>query len=160
MAPPSIAALAGFGALVSGAAAYGARYTPDRPTTRAWYAALEKPPFNPPKAVFPPVWTLLYGLIAVSGWRVWHRAPSTRRSAALALWGAQLVTNAAWSKLFFGAKRPRAALADVAGLLALIGAYAAVAREVDEPAAWLMAPYGAWVAFATLLNEEIVRRNG
>jgi tryptophan-rich sensory protein len=38
-------------------------------------------------------------------------------------------------------------------------AYAAAARRVDKPAAWLMAPYLAWVAFATVLNAEIVRLN-
>lgn len=155
-----MAALAGFGALVTAAAVYGARYSPARPATRAWYAQLEKPPFNPPNAVFAPVWTVLYGLIATSAWRVWRREPSTRRTTALALWGAQLAANAAWTKLFFGAKRPKAALADIVGLLTLIGAYASAARAVDRSAAWMMAPYGAWVAFATLLNEEIVRRNG
>ncbi|MGZ3428454.1 MAG: tryptophan-rich sensory protein [Polyangia bacterium] len=44
-------------------------------------------------------------------------------------------------------------------LLAGIGAYAATARKLDRPAAWMMAPYAAWSGFATLLNEEIVRLN-
>jgi tryptophan-rich sensory protein len=98
-------------------------------------------------------------LIALSGWRVWRASGRRKRSAAHALWGGQLIANAAWSKLFFGDRRPRAALADIVALLGTVGAYTAVTRDVDRRAAAMMLPYGAWVSFATLLNEEIVRRN-
>ena len=126
---------------------------------REWYGKLEKAPFNPPDVVFAPVWTVLYSLMATSSWRVWRKPAGAGRTAALTLWAAQLVANAAWTRIFFGAKRPRAALADIAGLLALISAYISVSRGVDRPATLMMLPYGAWVAFALLLNEEIVRRN-
>ncbi len=158
-APGSVAALAALGSLVAGAGIYGARFSPRNGSARAWYRRLEKPPFNPPQSVFPPVWTALYALIALSGWRVWRRPGGRKRSAALALWGGQLVANAAWSKLFFGDRRPGAALADSVALLASIGAYTAVTRKVDRRAAVMMLPYAAWVSFATLLNAEIVRRN-
>ena len=155
----SVAALVAIGSLVAGAAVYGARYSPEKRGTRSWYRRLEKPPFNPPSSVFPPVWTALYTLIALSAWRVWRRPPGRKRSAALALWGGQLIANAAWTKLFFGERRPKAALADIVALLTTISIYTAVARDVDGPAAAMMFPYGAWVAFATTLNEEVVRRN-
>ena len=158
-APESLAALAAFGSLVAGAAVYGARFSPAKGRTRAWYRRLEKPPFNPPQSVFPPVWTALYALITLSAWRVWRRPGGRKRSAALALWGGQLIANAAWTKLFFGERRPGAALADIMALLATIGAYTTVTRDVDGPAAAMMLPYAAWVSFAALLNEEIVRRN-
>jgi tryptophan-rich sensory protein len=38
-----------------------------------WYADLVKPSFNPPAWLFGPVWTVLYVLIAVAGWRIWPR---------------------------------------------------------------------------------------
>ncbi|ADO75425.1 TspO/MBR family protein [Stigmatella aurantiaca] len=153
----SYAALAVFSALSAGAAVMGAVAT--NGATQRWYRRLKKPPFQPPKAVFGPVWTVLYGLIAVSGWRVWNQPAGMARSRALSWWAVQLGFNAAWSWLFFGKQRPRSALADVAALTVSVGGYMAAARKVDLPAAALVAPYLGWVCFASLLNEEIVRLN-
>ena len=150
----SALALGAFTGAVASAAAVGAVSQPDR-----WYRSLKKPPFNPPPAVFPPVWTALYGLMAVSAWRVWRKPKSPERTAALALWAGQLGLNAAWSWIFFARRRPGAALVDLLGLHGFISAYLAKARKVDRAAAWMLAPYLAWVSFAGLLNEEIVRRN-
>ena len=122
----------------------------------AWYAGLVKPSFNPPNWIFAPAWTVLYVLIAVAGWRVFEREPG---SAAMAVWAVALALNFLWSPVFFGAQRPEAALAVVAMLLAAIVVFIALAWHIDTSAALLFVPYAAWVAFATLLNGEIVRRN-
>ncbi len=71
----------------------------------------------------------------------------------------QLILNAAWSPLFFGAKAPRTALADIVALWSALLAYQLKARKVDGPAAGMLVPYLLWVSYATILNEEIVRRN-
>jgi tryptophan-rich sensory protein len=127
------------------------------PKTR-WYRNLSKSPLNPPDWVFAPVWTVLYALIAFSGWRVFRkRVPG--RASALALWGGGLLANAAWSPLFFGLRRPKAALADLNATLLLTSAYFQKARKVDAPAAWMVLPYLGWLSFADMLNEEIVRKN-
>ena len=152
----SLMALGTFGSLAAGAAVLGARVTSAR---QPWYLRLRKPPFQPPGWVFAPVWTALYGLMTWSAWRVWNRPAGPRRSWALALWNLQLGFNALWSPLFFGAHRPRAALADIAALGASLAAYTSVTRKVDKGAAWMMVPYLAWVGFASALNGEIVRRN-
>lgn len=152
-------ALLGFTAAVAGAAWFGSRHSPRDPGIRDWYRSLEKPPFNPPDAVYPVVWTALYGLMAVSGWRTWRSGDSPERSRALRSWAAQLAANAEWTHLFFGRREPKRALADVMALEALIVAYIVHARTVDGVAAACFIPYAGWVAFATLLNEEIVRRN-
>ena len=147
--------LVAFAALTAAVAALGARSS--RPGI--WYRSLEKPAFTPPDRVFPVVWSVLYGLIAVSGWRVWRRRGRTGRGWALGLWTTQLGLNGAWSWLFFGQRRAHAALADVGLMLASIAAYAKAAERIDRPAALLMVPYLGWTAFATALNAEIVRRN-
>lgn len=148
-----------FGGAVAGVAILGGLFNPGRGATREWYAQLDKPSFNPPDVVFAPVWTVLYVLIAISGYRVWMSEGGPERSRALALWAAQLTLNGIWSPLFFGAKKPALALGDILLMLAAIAAYTAAARKVDKTAAWLMSPYLAWVAFATLLNAAIVRLN-
>jgi benzodiazapine receptor len=148
-----------FGGVVAGAALLGGLFNPGRGETREWYEGIQKPSFNPPDSVFGPVWTLLYVLIAISGYRVWSSDGGRDRSNALALWGTQMTLNAAWSPLFFGAKKPALALADIVLMLATIASYVAAARKVDRPAAWVMSPYLAWVAFATVLNAAIVRLN-
>jgi tryptophan-rich sensory protein len=149
--------LAVIAGLTAAAAVIGGRAT--KKGLGPWFNSLRKPPFQPPNWVFGPVWTVLYGAMAVSAWRVWRQPSSTRRSAALGLWGVQLGLNAAWSVLFFQEHQKRVALADLGVLMGSIGAYSLVARKVDRPAAWLMAPYLGWCGFATALNEEIVRRN-
>lgn len=154
----SAAALAAFGGLAAAASALGARAT-GSPRLRPWYRALSKPRWQPPSSAFPVVWTALYGLMTVSAWRVWRRGRGAPRRRALAWWGAQLALNAAWSPLFFGLRRPRAALVDAALLAAAVPAYAAAAHRVDREAAWLVAPYVGWAAFAAALNGAIVARN-
>ena len=152
-------ALCGFAAAVAAAAWRGSRYNPQDPETGRWYASLKKPPFNPPNAVFPVVWTALYALIAVSGWRMWQLGDSPERTSALRLWTSQLIANAEWTRLFFGERLPTWSLANILYLDAVVVAYIVEARKVDKPAAALFAPYAVWIAFAALLNAEIVRRN-
>jgi benzodiazapine receptor len=153
----SLLALAGFGLATAGAALYGARYS--RGKRDGGYRDLRKPSFTPPDKVFPVAWATLYALIAYSGWRVWSAAPSRERNAALRLWISQLAANAQWSKLFFGKRRPTLALVDVFSLEGSIIAYIAAAHKVDRTAAYAFLPYAAWIAFATVLNAEILRLN-
>lgn len=150
-----------FTGAVAAAAIFGARFNPSRDSeTRDWYDSLDRSPLNPPDSVFAPVWTALYAAMATSGYRIWNSEETPERRSALGLWALQLGLNGAWNPLFFGAKKPKIALADLLALLATQTAFVAAARKVDRAAAWLFAPYIAWVLFAGHLNAEIVRRNG
>jgi benzodiazapine receptor len=155
----SALALLGFGAAVAGAGWFASRFSPRDPETQRWYERLDKPTWEPPQEAFPVVWTVLYALIAFSGWRTWKQGDSPQRTRALRLWLMQLTANANWTRLFFGQHRPKRALSDILSLESQIVAYILAAREVDRTATALFLPYAAWVAFATLLNAEIVRRN-
>ena len=124
----------------------------------SWYDGLDKPSFNPPSWVFGPVWTTLYLLMAVAAWLVW-RSDDRRRRTALALFGLQLALNAVWSPLFFGARRPGWALAELALLWVAVAATASWFWVIDRRAGALLVPYLAWVSFAAVLNFEIVRLN-
>lgn len=121
-----------------------------------WYENLNKPAFNPPSWVFGPVWTVLYVMIAIAGWRIWRTAP---KSAAMPLWVAQMILNWLWSPAFFGAEAPALALAIILAMLVSIALFIAQAWRHDRWSAGLFVPYAAWVAFATTLNGSIVLLN-
>ena len=152
-----LVALAAFLAIVASAAWLGAMFKPG-----AWYSGLVKPVWTPPNAVFAPVWSVLYLLIALAGWTVWRtgeRGPTERRLALLA-WGAGFTLNAAWSWLFFGQHWVGFALIDIVALWCTIVTFIVTARRVSPLASWLFVPYGLWVGFAAALNFEIWRLNG
>lgn len=122
----------------------------------AWYAALNKPWFNPPNWIFAPVWTILYVLIAVVGWRTWF---ITEQRDLKVLWSAQMVLNYLWSPAFFGAQNPVLGLIVILPLLAAITLFIVKARKVDPTSMSMFLPYVVWVAFASMLNGAIVLLN-
>jgi translocator protein len=136
------------------AAAIGSRFMPGE-----WYAGIVKPEWNPPSWIFGPVWTLLYTLMAVAAWRVWRKAGFRSSGQAMAAFGIQLVLNAGWSWLFFGRHQMDLAFVEILALWIAILATAVAFHRIDQPAAWLLLPYLAWVAFAAVLNGTLWRLN-
>jgi benzodiazapine receptor len=132
----------------------GSRFMPGE-----WYAALAKPSWNPPNTVFAPVWSVLYVLMGVSAWLVWRKAGLSGAPVALALFVVQLVLNALWSFLFFGAHRPDLAFVEVVLLWLVILATTVAFWRVSAPAGALLLPYLCWVAFASALNLQVWRLN-
>jgi len=128
------------------------------PAIPTWYRGLRKPPWNPPEAVFGPVWTTLYLLMGVALVLARHADPAGRPRTE-AVFGLQLALNLGWSLAFFGRRDP------AAGLVVILLLWAAIAATIGEfwgrrrLAAALLLPYLAWVTFATVLNADIWRRN-
>jgi benzodiazapine receptor len=120
-----------------------------------WYQVLHKPAFNPPDWIFAPVWTTLYILMAIAGWRVWRRAGFETGRKALTVFVAQLALNLAWSFIFFGQQRIGLALIEIVILLLAIIATAVLFWRIDRWAGVLFLPYVLWVAFATVLNASL-----
>ena len=127
---------------------------------KEWYPSLVKPFFNPPNWAFPVAWTLLFVLMGIAFWRVLRTPKDTRgRRIAVVLFLVQLVVNVGWSSAFFAAHSPVLGLIVIVPFWLLIFATAGAFRVVDRAASWLLAPYLAWVAFATVLNAAIVHLN-
>lgn len=122
----------------------------------AWYAALNKPVFNPPNWIFAPVWTTLYLLIAMAGWRQYE---ARDHGSLLPLWWAQLILNFLWSPAFFVLQLPWLALVVIAALWATIVLFIRSTWRWDRPSAVAFIPYLAWVSFATVLNLSIAVLN-
>lgn len=121
-----------------------------------WYASLAKPWFTPPSWLFGPAWTILYFLVGIAGARTFERR---RNSWAMTVWIAQLVLNFAWSPAFFGLQAPILGLVIIIALLVLILAFIGLSWRRDWLSSALFAPYGLWVAYATVLNAAVVSMN-
>lgn len=114
----------------------------------AWYQSLAKPPGTPPPWVFGPVWSVLYLLMGVFLGRLIVR----RAGKATAFFGIQFLLNLAWTPVFFGLQQPGVALVVILLLLFFLILTIRISRKHDKPAALLLLPYLAWVAYATYLN--------
>ncbi len=126
------------------------------PALPGWHANLTKPPFNPPNAVFAPVWTTLFALMAVAAWMVWRRGPA---GLALTFHAVQLALNLAWSTLFFGLHAPGLALLEIGALILAVAGTIIAFWRVRPGAGALLVPYLLWVGFAAVLNFELWRLN-
>lgn len=133
--------------------------TPNHPGTAAWYAALRKPSFTPPGPVFGIAWTGLDILLGFAGYRLLTSKPDRTRTVALTAWSLNLLGIAGFSWVLFGRKRLDEALGVTAGMVVTSSATVATAAMVDRKAAYASVPLLAWVAFATVLQEEVWRRN-
>ncbi len=130
------------------------------PAIDSWYAELVRPSFAPPNWLFGPVWTILYILMGIAAfvvWRVGTDRALVRR--ALVAFGAQLILNTFWSIIFFGWQSPGWALVEIIFLWLAIGLTILSFARVSRLAAWLLAPYLAWVTFAGYLNYAIYALN-
>jgi translocator protein len=125
-----------------------------------WYAALAKPPFNPPNWVFAPVWAALYMLMALAVWRIVRRPPSPARRWALILFFIQLALNATWPWMFFAAHSPLLGLINILPQWIFIAATTIAFLRIDWIAALALVPLLAWVGYASALNYVIWQMNG
>lgn len=152
-APSRLGGLVGFGAAALAAALTGILAAVDAADR---YAELVQPSWAPPPWLFGPVWTVLYALIAVSGWLAWRRTGWTR---ALTVYAVQLLLNALWTPLFFGAGLFGVAFAEIVLLgVAIVATIVLFARH-SRVAAALLVPYLLWVTFAAALNLAIWQLN-
>jgi translocator protein len=125
-----------------------------------WYDGLERAPWNPPSWVFGPAWTVLYILMAVAAWLVAREGlGDSAVQVALTLYAIQLALNLSWSVVFFGLRRPGLGLVVIVALFIAVAATAIAFNAVSPAAAWMLAPYLLWVAFAASLNAWIAFAN-
>jgi len=140
------------------AGAVGSIFT--TPAIPGWYAGLTKPPFNPPNWVFAPVWTILYALMGMAAYLVYEkRAKTGAVRKALVVFGAQLILNALWSIVFFGAHAILGGIVVIVLLWAMILASIWLFAKISKAAAALLVPYVLWVGFATVLNISLYALN-
>ena len=125
-----------------------------------WYLALRKPSWKPPDWLFAPAWTTIF---VCAGWATvlaWNGAPDEQGRVLVGLlMAANGALNILWSLLFFKLRRPDWALAEVVLLWLSILAPMILLVPYSAAVPWLLAPYLAWVSFASVLNLAYVRMN-
>ncbi len=124
-------------------------------TVSTWYPQLVKPIWTPPGWVFGPVWSILYIMIAVSGWLIYQSEHSSNRSMALIFYFGQLALNFAWSFLFFFLRSPLLGMIDIVALCLCVLLTIKYAWAVHLLASLLLIPYLIWGLYATSLNIGI-----
>lgn len=127
-------------------------------SVRTWYVDLAKPWFNPPGWVFGPVWTILYAMMGLALYHVW-KEDAEGKSPAVILFFVQLLFNAAWSFIFFGARSIFIAFIEITVLWLFILATLFLFWRISTTAVYLLVPYLLWVTFAALLNYSIWKLN-
>ncbi len=137
----------------------GVFFTPHG-ASNIWYNALAKSVLTPAGWVFSVAWTLLYILLGIALYIVIiNKKNRIDKTGAYWLFVGQMILNALWSIIFFGAHMPALALLV---LLALIVESVFLARSfhrVNHAAGYLVWPYIVWMCFATYLNATIMFLN-
>lgn len=128
--------------------------------SRETFEGLRKPPLSPPGWLFPVVWTILFLLMGIASYLVLESGgPPREIRRALRIYGLQLGANFVWPLLFFNLGAYLGAFFWLVLLWLLIWATALRFRRLSAAAAWPLAPYLLWAAFAGYLNLGIYLLN-
>ena len=114
------------------------------------YNMLQKPPFAPPGAVFPIVWTILYILMGIS----YGILKSNNQTDEEIDWiyYIQLAINALWSIIFFNFKWRLFAFVWIVLLAVAVISMIRKFYNKNKISGLLQIPYILWVIFAAYLN--------
>ena len=124
-------------------------------TANAWVV----PAFAPPSWVFGPVWTVLYALMGLSAYWLATSPVHELKPLALAFFSLQLVLNALWTPVFFGASSLTGGLFIILAMLVAIAAYVVITWRISKASSIMFMPYLGWVSFAASLNLAYVLLN-
>lgn len=122
---------------------------------QGWYRTLEKPALNPPDIVFPLVWTTLYVMIAIAGYKLFEHRKSPTGKTCCTLFVIQTILNWLWSFVFFEWHLLGLAFGWILVMVVLVAALILKASGHIRIAAYLLVPYLFWIAFASYLSGSI-----
>ncbi|MBS1348190.1 MAG: tryptophan-rich sensory protein [Firmicutes bacterium] len=127
---------------------------------RAVYSSLVQPPLSPPGWLFLLVWTVLFALMGIAAYLVYH-APveHSQKSTALRFYAAQLVVNFFWPIIFFRFQLFGWAVAVIILLVVLVIITMVLFARINRTAMYLLIPYLLWLLFATYLNIGVAILN-
>lgn len=123
-----------------------------QPGVDGWYETAAKPWFTPPNIVFPIMWSFLYALIALAGYRLWQNRAMTGGRANLVLFSGYIALNWSWSFLFFSLQLITLGAIWIMAMNIISALLILRSMRHDRITAMLLIPPLAWTSFAFLLN--------
>lgn len=120
-----------------------------------WYQTLHKSSLTPPAIVFPIVWSILYAMIALSGWYLWQHRQQPLAKTALGFYSAQMVLNWAWSPLFFYFHLIALSFCCIILIALLTLITILLTKNNFKLSSIMLGPYFIWLIFASYLNGVI-----
>jgi benzodiazapine receptor len=125
-----------------------------------WYVTLNRSPLTPPNYLFGIVWSILYIMIATSGWLIWRSDRFDESTSPIKkLYIIQLVLNWSWTPLFFSYHFTGLALICLSLIILFVASLIIISYKKINIAALLLAPYLLWSLFAAHLNFYIWKYN-
>ena len=125
-----------------------------RTDVNTWYQTLNRSPLSPPDYIFGIAWSILYTMIAVCGWMIWEKKPTSTNNikAIKILYVMQLILNWCWVPLFFSQHLTDVALFCLVVMVVLVTTLIVIAYKKIQVASLLLMPYLCWLIFAVHLN--------
>lgn len=116
------------------------------------YNELIKPPFAPPKILFPIAWSIIYLLMGIA-YYLYRKHYNDKKT--IIIYCAQLIMNLLWSIIFFIFKLRLLSVIWILILDILVIILIKKYLSTNKTSAYLMIIYIIWILFATYLNIGI-----
>lgn len=120
-----------------------------------WYPTLHKSSLTPPAIVFPIAWSILYAMIAISGWSLWQHRKEPQAKKALRFYSAQMILNWTWSPLFFSYHLIALGFYWIILTAVLTFITILLTKNNYKLSSFMLIPYFIWLIFAGYLNGVI-----
>lgn len=124
-----------------------------------WYAALERPSYQPPDVVFGLMWPLNFALLLVAGIGSVRTAPAQVAWPAIGVLAVSVALALGWAWLFYVPHSLGPAAGCLAGAAALTWVLVVLVARSDTWAGVILVPYAAWLSVATALSVAYARLN-
>lgn len=124
-----------------------------------WYRTIVRSSLTPPNIVFPIIWTILYIMIALAGWKLFQGFFTDSRGTdkPRLFYSIQLLLNFLWTPVFFYWHLTGVALVIIA-LMIIFVAFTIISTSYQF-VKYMLLPYLIWISFASYLNAFIYFNN-
>ncbi|MCE0723632.1 MULTISPECIES: TspO/MBR family protein [Legionella] len=121
----------------------------------SWYDGVHKSTLTPPGWVFSVVWSILYALLAIVGFRLWQNRSKPQIKIVMHLYVVQLIMNWVWTPIFFQLHWIGFSFLWIVAMISLNAIIILKIKNTERWVALLLTPYFLWLIFASYLNGMI-----